>query len=152
MTLNPMKVLVACEYSGIVTRAFLEKGHDAWSCDLLPTEDIGLSNRHLRCDVRDVLYSDCWDMLLVAHPPCTRLCLSGVRWLHEPPAGKTLEQMWKELDEGCALFSELLNAKHIPMRCLENPVMHNHAKRRIKNYVKYSQIIHPWQFGHGVTK
>ncbi len=151
MTLNPMRVLVACEYSGIVTREFLKRGHDAWSCDLLPTEDPLLHNRHIKGDVRDVLYFD-WDLLMVAHPPCTRLCLSGVRWLHKPPAGKTLEQMWKELDEGCALFSELLNADHIPRRCLENPVMHGHAKQRIKNYVEYSQTIQPWQFGHGETK
>ncbi len=146
-----MKVLVACEYSGIVTRAFLEKGHDAWSCDLLPTEDLGLSNRHIQDDVRNIL-SDGWDLLMVAHPPCTRLCNSGVKWLHKAPPGRTLDEMWRELEEGCALFSELLNASHIPMRCLENPVMHKHAKQRIKNYRKYSQTIQPWQYGHGETK
>lgn len=146
-----MKVLVACEYSGIVTRAFLDKGHDAWSCDLLPTEDARLSNRHIQGDVRDVLYDD-WDFLMVAHPPCTRLCNSGVRWLHKPPKGKTLAQMWLELDEAAALFSDLLHADHIPMRCIENPVMHKHAKKKIRNYREFSQSVQPWQFGHGEVK
>lgn len=77
-----MRVLVACEYSGIVRNAFLDRGHDAWSCDLLPAED--RSNRHITGDARDIL-NDGWDLLLVAHPPCTRLCNSGVRWLSNPP-------------------------------------------------------------------
>ena len=77
-----LRVLVACEFSGIVRDAFLEKGHDAWSCDLLPAEHN--SNRHIQGDVRDIL-DDGWDFLIVAHPPCTRLCNSGVRWLHKRP-------------------------------------------------------------------
>jgi hypothetical protein len=80
-----LRVLVACEFSGVVRDAFLEKGHDAWSCDLLPAERN--SNRHIQGDVRDVLH-DGWDFLIVAHPPCTRLCNSGVRWLHQPHPGK----------------------------------------------------------------
>src|SRR5580658_1332952 len=76
-----LRVLFACEFSGIVRDAFLEKGHDAWSCDLLPAERT--SNRHIQSDVRDIL-NDGWDFLIVAHPPCTRLCNSGVRWLHKP--------------------------------------------------------------------
>lgn len=143
-----MKVLVACEFSGIVPRAFEAEGHDAWSCDLLPAED--RSNRHITGDVRDVLY-DGWDMLVVAHPPCTRLCNSGVRWLSVPPPGRTLEEMWTELDEGAALFSELWNAP-IPYICVENPVMHRHAKERIVNYEAPAQSVQPWQFGHGETK
>lgn len=79
------RVLIACEFSGIVRRAFAAAGCDAWSCDLLPAED--RSNRHIVGDVRDHLH-DGWDMLIVAHPPCTRLCNSGVRWLHEPPPGR----------------------------------------------------------------
>jgi hypothetical protein len=102
-----LKVLVACEFSGIVRDAFLEKGHDAWSCDLLPAEHN--SNRHIQGDVRDIL-NDGWDFLIVAHPPCTRLCNSGVRWLHKAPAGKTIDQMWKDLREGAALFSDFWNA------------------------------------------
>ena len=81
-----LRVLVACEFSGTVRNAFLDKGHDAWSCDLLPSEDG--SNRHIRGDARDIL-NDGWDLLMVAHPPCTRLCNSGVRWLSQPPPGKT---------------------------------------------------------------
>lgn len=143
-----MKVLVACEYSGIVRDAFLERGHDAWSCDLLPTERN--SNRHIMGDVRDVL-NDGWDLLMVAHPPCTRLCNSGVRWLMNPPPGKTKEQMWRELEEGTALFSDLWNAP-IERICVENPVMHKHAKALIKNYQEFSQSVQPWQFGHGEVK
>lgn len=79
------RILVACEFSGTVRRAFTSRGYDAWSCDLLPAEDG--SNRHYRCDVRDIL-GDGWDLLIVAHPPCTRLCNSGVRWLSVPPPGK----------------------------------------------------------------
>lgn len=136
-----MKVLVACEFSGIVRDAFLDKGHDAWSCDILQAETN--SNRHIQGDVREILDWD-WDMLIVAHPPCTRLCNSGVRWLHE-------RNLWNELEEGCDLFSDLWNAP-IPMRCVENPVMHKHAKNRIRNYRPPAQSIQPWQFGHGETK
>ena len=93
--MTPLRVLVACEFSGTVRRAFAARGHDAWSCDLLPAEDH--SNKHIIGDARDIL-NDRWDLLMVAHPPCTRLCNSGVRWLSAPPPGKTLEQMWVELD------------------------------------------------------
>lgn len=143
-----LRVLVACEFSGIVRRAFANRGHDAWSCDLLPAED--RSNKHITGDVRDILGNG-WDMMIVAHPPCTRLCNSGVRWLTKPPAGKTLEQMWHDLDEGAALFSDLWNApiEHI---AVENPVMHKHAKSRIRNYQDPAQSVQPWQFGHGETK
>lgn len=146
---RPMKVLVGCEFSGIVRDAFLERGHDAWSCDILPAEHN--SNRHIMGDVRDALASATWDMLIVAHPPCTRLCNSGVRWLTKPPAGKTLEQMWKELDEGAELFSDLWNAP-VEKICIENPVMHRHAKERIRNYQEFAQSVQPWQFGHGEVK
>jgi len=138
-----MKVLIGCETSGIVREAFLNKGHETWSCDILPADD--RSNRHIQDDILNVLKMDCWDMLIVAHPPCTRLCNSGVRWLHKAPPNKTLEQMWNELDKGCHLFSEILNAD-IPMIAVENPVMHKHAKQRIKNYQHFSQSVQPWQF------
>lgn len=143
-----MKVLVACEFSGIVRRAFAARGHDAWSCDLLPAED--RSNRHIVGDVRHIL-DDGWDMLIVAHPPCTRLCNSGVRWLKVPPAGRSLESMWAELQAGCDLFSDLWNAD-IPHVAVENPVMHRHAKALIRNYQEPAQSVQPWQFGHGETK
>lgn len=142
------KVLVACEFSGTVRNAFDAAGHDAWSCDLLPDENG--SNKHITGDVREVL-DDGWDLMMVAHPPCTRLCNSGVRWLHNPPNGKTLEQMWDDLREGADLFSDLWNAD-IPRIAVENPVMHKHAKELIKNYEEFTQSIQPWQFGHGETK
>jgi len=138
-----MKVLVACEFSGTVRNAFLDRGHDAWSCDLLPAEDG--SNRHITDDVRNHLDQD-WDMLMVAHPPCTRLCNSGVRWLKKPPRGKTLAEMWRELDEGAALFSDCWNAD-IEKIAIENPVMHKHAKQRITNFEKPAQTVQPWWFG-----
>jgi len=141
-------VLVACEFSGTVRDAFLERGFDAWSCDLLPDER--RSNRHIMGDVRNHL-GDGWDLLIVAHPPCKRLCNSGVRWLSSPPPGRTLEAMWAELDEGAALFSTLWNAP-IPHVAVENPVMHRHAKARIVGYQEPAQSVQPWQFGHGETK
>jgi len=143
-----LKVLVACEFSGTVRNAFLDRGYDAWSCDLLPAED--RSNRHITGDARHLL-DDGWDLLIVAHPPCTRLCNSGVRWLHVPPPGRTLDEMWKELDEGAELFAAFWNAP-IERICVENPVMHRHAKERIVNYAEPAQSVQPWQFGHGETK
>jgi hypothetical protein len=143
-----MRVLIACEFSGVVRRAFARRGHDAWSVDLLPAEDG--SNKHIVGDARDYL-DDGWDLLAVFHPPCTRLCKSGLRWLHAPPKGKTLDQMWRDLDEAAALFSAFWNAP-IPRICVENPLMHRHAKARIRNYRPPVQTIHPWQFGHPETK
>ena len=142
-----MRVLVACEFSGTVRRAFAMRGHDAWSCDLLPSED--RSNKHIQGDARELL-NDGWD-LLVAHPPCTRLCNSGVRWLHVPPPGKTMTQIWHELDEAADLFSAFWSAP-IERIAVENPVMHKHAKQRIKGYQEPAQSVQPWQFGHGETK
>ena len=138
------KVLIGCEQSGTVRDAFLRLGHDAWSCDILPAETP--SNRHIQADVRDVLAQDDWDLLMVAHPPCTRLCNSGVTWLHNPPPGKTKEQMWADLDAGCALFSDLWNAD-LPHIAIENPVMHKYAKERIVNFEPMAQSFQPWQFG-----
>lgn len=145
---TPPKALIACEFSGTVRNAFLEAGFDAWSCDLLPAED--RSNRHITGDVRDIL-NDGWDLMMVAHPPCTRLCNSGVRWLHNPPPGRTSAELWEELDEGAELFSTLWNAP-IERIAIENPVMHKHAKERITNYQPFAQSVQPWQFGHGETK
>jgi len=143
-----MRVLVACEFSGTVRRAFAMRGHDAWSCDLLPAED--RSNKHLIGDARDYL-GDGWDLLMVAHPPCTRLCNSGVRWLSVPPPGKTAAQMQADLAAAAELFSAFLNAP-IERICIENPVMHRHAKALIRNYVEPAQSVQPWQFGHGEVK
>lgn len=141
--MKSLRVLVACEYSGIVRRAFDALGHDAWSCDLLPAED--RSNRHIQGDVRDLL-GEGWDLLIVAHPPCTRLCNSGVRWLSVPPRGKSVEQMRDELSAGAELFSDCWNAP-VPRVAVENPVMHRHAKALIRNYQAPSQTVQPWWFG-----
>lgn len=143
-----LRVLVGCETSGRVRNAFLALGHDAWSCDLLPSVDG--SNRHIICDVRDLL-SDGWDLLAVMHPPCTRLCNSGVRWLHKAPPGRSLDEMWSDLDEGAALFSDCWNAP-IERVAVENPVMHRHAKERIRNYQPPAQTVQPWWFGEEAFK
>lgn len=143
-----MRVLVACEFSGTVRNAFLDRGHDAWSCDLLPSEDG--SNRHITGDARTVLNQG-WDLLMVAHPPCTRLCNSGVRWISKPPPGRTKKQLRAELVEGAGLFSDFWNAP-IERIAIENPVMHKHAKALIRGYQPPAQSVQPWQFGHGETK
>lgn len=143
-----MKVLVGCETSGVLRNEFLALGHNAWSCDLLPADDG--SNRHMVCDIRDIL-NDGWDMLAVMHPPCTRLCNSGVRWLTAPPKDKTLDEMWADLDAGAALFSACWNAP-IERVVVENPVMHKHAKSRIINYAPPTQIVQPWWFGDKAFK
>ena len=166
--MKSLRVLIGCEYSGTVRRAFAMRGHDAWSVDLLPSAD--RSNKHIIGDVRDYL-NDGWDLLMVAHPPCTRLCNSGVRWLSEPPTRLTAEHysnaevdafasmsrderhdfMWRKLDEGTELFSTLWNAP-IERVAIENPVMHEHAKKRIRNYEDFAQSVQPYQFGHRETK
>jgi len=140
------RVLIAGEYSGRVRDAFIGAGWNALSCDLLPTEAPG---PHYQGDVRDIL-GDGWDMM-IAHPPCTRLCNSGVRWLKAPPPGKTIDEMQCDLEAGAELFSTLLNAP-IARVAIENPVMHRHAKALISGYVPPAQSIQPWQFGHGETK
>lgn len=130
-----MKVLVACEYSGKVRDAFIRKGHDAMSCDLLPTD---VEGPHYVGNVLDILDQG-WD-LMVAHPPCTYLTNSGVTWLHKDPS------RWSKLDEGAAFFKSLLDAP-IPKIAIENPIMHGYAKDRIGG-IKQSQVIQPWMFGH----
>lgn len=144
---SPLRILIGCETSGVVRRAFSVFGHDVWSVDLLPSEDG--SNRHIIGDVRDYLGAG-WDLLAVMHPPCTRLCNSGVRWLHTPPPGRSRDEMWVELEEGAALFSDCWNAP-IPRVCVENPVMHRHARERIRGWVK-PQTVQPWWFGDPAFK
>lgn len=130
-----MRVLVACEFSGIVREAFRERGHYAVSCDLLPSEAPGL---HVRMDIRSpYLYQDMrWD-LIIAHPPCTHLAVSGARWFKD----KLPEQ-----EAALALVRWLMDAP-APRIALENPI--SIISTRIR---KPDQIIHPWQFGHGETK
>lgn len=143
-----LRVLIGCETSGVFRRAFAALGHDVWSCDIDPAEDG--SNRHLRCDVRDIL-GDGWDLLCVCHPPCTRLCNSGVRWLHTPPPGRTRAEMWAELDADAALFAACWQAP-IPRRAIENPVMHRHARARLPADLPAPQIVQPWWFGDRAKK
>ena len=133
-----MKVLVACEFSGVVRDAFIEKGHDAISCDLLETE---LKGPHLKGHVYSALQFD-WD-LIIAHPPCTYLCNSGVRWLHE------IEGRRFDMKLAGIFFKKLLDAD-CQRICVENPIPHKYALEIIGR--KYDQIIQPWQFGHGETK
>lgn len=132
-----MRVLIACEFSGIVREAFQACGYDAWSCNLLSTE---IPGKHIQDDVLKILNYD-WD-LMIAHPPCTRLCNSGVRWLEE-------RNLWDDMRKGAEFFKALLYAP-IKRIAVENPIMHKYAREIIG--VKYSQIIQPWQFGHGETK
>ncbi len=129
-----MKVLVACEYSGVVRDAFRALGHDAMSCDLLPTEVPG---PHYRGDVRDVLGNG-WD-LMVAHPPCTHLSVSGARHF----AAKRADGRQQEALD----FVRLLMVAPIPRICIENPVSIISSA-----IVPAAQTIQPWQFGHGETK
>lgn len=127
-----MRVLVGCEYSGIVRSAFALLGHDAWSCDILPTEKPG---NHFQCDVREVLNMN-WD-IAIFHPPCTHLAVSGARWFKE-----------KQTEQAEALeFVRLLMDAPIEYIAIENPI--SIISSRIR---KPDQIIQPWQFGHGETK
>ena len=137
-----MKVLIGCERSGTVRRAFEKCGYDATSCDLVEADDG--SNNHIQDDIRNILHLG-WD-LLIAHPPCTRLCNSGVRWLRVPPPGRTKEDIWTELEAGAELFAACWNAD-IPHIAVENPIMHKYARSRIKNYQPPAQTVQPWQFG-----
>jgi hypothetical protein len=133
-----MRVLIGCESSGAVRRAFRALGHDAWSCDILPADDG--DRHHIQGDVREAMGMG-WD-LGIFHPPCTRLCNSGVRWLAE-------RDLWAEMREGAALFLSCLNAP-IERVAVENPVMHGHARAIIGRRADFT--VQPWQFGHGETK
>ncbi len=130
-----MKVLVACEFSGVVREAFRAKGHDAWSCDLLPSDDN--SSFHIKGDVLEIL-EDGWD-LMIAHPPCTHLAVSGSRWFKEKIADGRQQAA---LD-----FVKRLMDAPIPKICVENPVSVISSKIR-----KPDQIIQPYHFGHGAMK
>ena len=127
-----MKVLITCEFSGIVREAFKAKGHDAWSCDLLPTE---IPGQHYQGDVMDII-NDGWD-LMIAHPPCTHLAVSGARWFKDKK---------QEQQEAISFFMQLINAP-IGKIAVENPI-----SIMSTTYRKPDQIIQPWMFGHGETK
>jgi site-specific DNA-cytosine methylase len=134
-----MRVLVACEYSGIVRDAFADKGHYAVSCDLLPTESVKSEGYHYQGDVRDILY-DSWDMM-IAHPPCTYLAVSGARWFDEDKHG---DKAWerKQLRLEAIDFVNLLWNSGIPKIAIENPVGFLSSM-----WKKPSQIVQPYYFG-----
>jgi len=152
-----MRVLVACEFSGIVRDAFLAEGHDAYSCDLLETESRATEEhiaRHFVGDVFDIIPLASWD-LMIAHPPCTYLTNAGVRHLNgnitsrngkraEVSGVERFHAMWE-----AAKFFNALKESGIPRIAIENPVPHKYAVERIG---KYDQIIQPWQFGHDERK
>lgn len=129
-----MRVLIACEFSGVVREAFRRLGHDAWSCDLLPSEDS--SRFHFKCDLMEIINIFQWD-LIIAFPPCTHLCSSGARWFKKK-LSKQEQAIWFVL--GIANTS----CERI---AIENPIGVLSTKWR-----KPDQIIQPWQFGHGETK
>jgi len=128
-----MKVLVACEFSGIVREAFRKRGHDSWSCDLLPTE---IPGKHLESDVWNVMTFNKWD-LIIAHPPCTHLAVSGARWFKD----KQIER-WDAIR-----FFMTFVTNNCNKIVIENPIGIMSTV-----YRKPDQIVQPWQFGHGETK
>lgn len=130
-----MKVLIACEFSGTVREAFRANGHDAWSCDLLPTE---IPGQHIKDDVLNVIDQG-WE-LMIAHPPCTYLSSSGIHWNARRPGRALLTE------EAIQFVDSLINAP-IPMIAIENPV--GVLSTRIR---KPDQVIQPWQFGHPESK
>lgn len=147
-----MRILIGCETSGIFRRAFAARGHDVWSCDIEAAEDG--SNRHIRCDVRDIL-GDGWDMLCVLHPPCTRLCRSGRRWMSGPgkwtppkqlPQGRTWASMRDEFEGAVALFTACWRAP-IDRVAIENPEMNDLARDRMPPDLPKPQMVQPHHFG-----
>ena len=135
-----LKVLIACEESQVVCKAFRELGHEAYSCDILDCSG-GHPEWHIKGDAIEQAYSGKYD-LMIAHPPCTRLCNSGVSWLAK-------RNLWEEMKQGAEFFKMLMDAP-IKHKAIENPIPHKYALEIIGR--KYDQIIQPWQFGHGETK
>ena len=145
-------ILVACEFSGIVRDAFRARGHDAWSCDLLPCE--GDNTFHYQFNVLDLFYGPVahsfrlegalpkWD-LMIAHPPCTYLCRTSEQWLNKQP------DRWQKMVDAVSFFKALLNAP-VERICIENPQPNSHAARLLG--VKYTQAIQPNSFGDPATK
>jgi hypothetical protein len=143
-----MRVLIGCEESQAVTKEFRKLGHEAFSCDIQECSG-GRPEWHFQRDVFDVIENEGpWD-LMIAHPVCTRLTNAGVRWLHVPPRGRSREDMWAELADGAAFYRRLRDAD-IPKKCIENPIMHEHARKLINP--GYRQVVQPWWFGDKAFK
>lgn len=138
------RILVGCEFSGTIRRALRSYGHDAWSCDLLPSDDN--SPFHIVGDVRSLL-ADGWSGAIF-HPPCTFLCQSGVRWLYHPDGSDNIDR-WTAMWNAASFFLDLLESP-IPVVAVENPVMHPHAARLI--FERPFCKVQPYQFGHAVSK
>ena len=136
-----MRVLVACEFSGIVRDAFRARGHDAWSCDLLPATDS--QKYHIRGDVEKIL-NHSWD-LIIAHPPCTYLTVSGNKWM-KPEYKDRFPTRAQDREKAIEFFMFLVNAP-VKKKCIENPIGIMSTV-----YRKPDQVIQPWMFGHGETK
>jgi hypothetical protein len=137
---QPMKVLIACEFSGTVRDAFIKRGHEAMSCDLEPTSVPGL---HYQGNVMDII-NDGWD-LMIAHPPCTYLTVTGNKWF-KPEYADRFPTRHQDREDAAAFFMALANAD-IPKIAIENPIGVMSTR-----YKKPSQVIHPWQFGHEASK
>jgi len=157
-----MRVLVACEFSGIVRDAFVARGHDAMSCDLLPCESPRTDSwdGHYQGDVLELLSDPSYEFdLMIAHPPCTYFTNSAVTWLwNTPKKPKTGvlygKERWIALDKAAGFFNALLQAP-ITRIAVENPIPHKYAIERIEGYNashKYDQKIQPYQFGHPESK
>lgn len=153
-----LRALIACETSGIGRRAFAAHGWDTWSCDLAPAEDG--SNRHIICDVRDGILLDGWDLLAVMHPPCTRLCRSGRRWMSGPgqwtepkqlPKGRSLASMRAEFETGVSIFTTCWEAP-IARVAIENPEMNDLARARMPAGLPAPQLVQPHWFGEPAYK
>ncbi|AUQ58781.1 hypothetical protein PhaeoP30_01866 [Phaeobacter inhibens] len=156
--MKPLRILIGCETSGIARRAFDALGHDVWSCDIEPAEDG--SNRHIRCDIRGGILNEGWDLLAVMHPPCTRLCRSGRRWMSGPgkwtqpkqlPKGRSLQSMRAEFEEGVSIFKACWSAP-IERVAIENPEMNDLAKDRMPPDLPRPQMVQPFWFGEPAYK
>lgn len=152
-----MRALIGCESSGRVRDEFSIRGWDAWSCDIVPTESPG---KHHLADIFDIITAPRvfgrWD-LFIAHPPCTYLCNSGIRWLYKdgirwvsPGKENPIDrQRWKLMEEGAEFFNRLWHSNHTKHICMENPRPHPYASERIG---PSTQVIQPWMFGDYATK
>lgn len=138
-----MRVLIGCEESATVREAFEKLGHDAWSCDLLPSR---IPGKHIQADILTVL-NDGWD-LAIFHTPCTYLSNSGVRWLYNKDGSRNLER-WELMERDALLFKATMEA-NIPMKANENPIMHKYAVEIIGR--RQDQVIQPSKFGHPESK
>ena len=158
VTGKPLRVLIGCETSGIARRAFAARGHDVWSCDLEPAEDG--SNRHIVCDIRGGILREGWDLLCVMHPPCTRLCRSGRRWMSGPghftppkqlPMGRSWGDLIAEFELGVEVFTACWTAP-IERVAIENPEMNDLARARMPVDLPKPQMTQPYHFGEKTTK